>query len=103
MARPGAIAMSALILLTLLTGAVLGMRFKVLILVPAIGSALVIIVVGDLAGGSGLFHTLILAMLAATGLQMGYLCGALTRQTVLLARAESSRKFPLRSGAVRTD
>ena len=81
--------MSVLILLTLLTGAVLAMRFKVLILIPAIGSALVVVVIGSFARGSGLSDMLIVAMLASTSLQVGYLCGALARQSFLLSRAQS--------------
>ena len=42
--------MSTLILLATLLGAVLGMRFKVFILIPAIGFALIVILADGIVG-----------------------------------------------------
>ena len=63
----------------LLLGAVLGKRFRVLILVPALGLALVTTIAVGLAGGNGVLAILVAAALASCSLQIGYLLGAYTR------------------------
>ena len=57
----------------------MGMRFKVLVLVPAIGLALITIVAVGFAGGNSLFAVAIAAALASCCLQLGYVFGAFTR------------------------
>ena len=84
--------MSMLILLAFLLGAVLGMRFKVFILIPAIGFALIGILAGGIAGGNSVSGTLIAAVLALSCLQIGYLLGNIARYSVALTRAGRPRK-----------
>jgi hypothetical protein len=79
--------MSIFIPVLFLIGAVLGMRFKVLILMPAIGFALVVVLAGGIAGGASLTATLIAAVLASICLQFGYLGGIGTRYGMALIRA----------------
>ena len=93
--------MSTLILLVCLTGAVLGMRFKVLILAPAIGVTFIAVSATGMARGEGLPTILLAGLLALICLQIGYLGGVLTRYTMTPARAGSQRKAPLRTESVR--
>jgi hypothetical protein len=87
----------ALITLPLLAGAIFGMRYKILILVPAVGSVLVIVFAGGLARGDSVAATMLATMLASACLQIGYLCGALMRQTVFKPGATALRKLALGS------
>jgi hypothetical protein len=79
-----------LIILNILCGALLGMRFKVFILFPAI-----LVSVGlnaDIAAahGSGLWPTLLAIALSLTGLQLGFLGGLVTRHAMAASRAPRS-------------
>jgi hypothetical protein len=65
--------MSTLAIIALLTGALLGMRFKVLVLVPTMALAIVAVVAGGIAHhdeASSIGHAM---LMAAIGLQVGYL------------------------------
>ncbi len=93
--------MSILILLVCLTGTVLGMRFKVFILAPAIGFTIVAVFAAGMARGDGLSAILVGGLLALICLQMGYLGGVLTRYIMTLARAGSRRKAPLQTESAR--
>jgi hypothetical protein len=78
--------MPMFLLIVFLTGALLGMRFKVLILLPAVGLAGIgFFWVGTLRGG-GASAILLPATLAWAGLQLGYLCGSATRYSFQLGR-----------------
>jgi hypothetical protein len=61
----------------LLLGAVLGLRFKVLILLPAAVVAVAIMIAADSIERSGLSVTVVDVVLVLAGLQMGYLAGAI--------------------------
>jgi len=76
----------------LLIGAALGMRFKVLILIPAIGLGFITILAGGIGRGDSASAILIAAVLASGSLQIGYLCGILTRSGIASARPGSPRK-----------
>ena len=93
--------MSTVILLAFLLGAVLGMRFKVFILIPAIGLIFIAILAGAIACGSGMAGTLIAAVLASSSLQIGYVLGTIAQYSVALARAERLRKASLQIGSAR--
>ncbi len=86
MVQLGAAPMSLLILLVFLIGAALGMKFKVLILIPAIGFALIAVVAGGIAYGDSVSAILIAAVLASSSLQIGYLCGTVMRYSIVPAR-----------------
>jgi hypothetical protein len=59
-----------------LLGAVLGMRFDVLALIPAVVCASVVAGAGQLAGGNGLDAFLVQWILLVVCLQLGYVGGA---------------------------
>jgi hypothetical protein len=71
--------------LIFLIGALLGLRFKVLILFPAMALALIAAMAGGAIGGDSLPAILIIAVLAAGCLQIGYLCGVLARYRIAAA------------------
>ena len=93
--------MSMLILLALLVGAVLAMRYKVLALIPAIGLTITAIFVGGVVRGDSLSIISITAFLVASCMQVGYLGGAVIRHT-MTPRAGRLRETSLesRSGSV---
>lgn len=78
--------MSMLTLLVFLTGAVLGMRFKVLILAPATLIVFAAVFASGMASGQSLTAVLPIALLAPVCLQLGYIGGVLTRHATTLAR-----------------
>ena len=69
--------MVVLAVISILIGAGLGVRFKVLILLPAIVFAWLAILSGGLAYSSGLSSILAALAIATAGLQIGYLAGGL--------------------------
>lgn len=71
--------MTMLAMTAMLIGAVLGLRFKVLVLFPAIfiGSAAALGI--GMAHNNGLWSVLLSMILAISALQMGYLGGAVIR------------------------
>ncbi len=71
--------MATLLIVTTLTGILLGMRLKVLILIPAIASFSLVVVVLGVARGDGALAILVAAVIAASALQVGYLGGILTK------------------------
>jgi hypothetical protein len=79
-------------LLIFLFGAVLGMRFKVFILIPAIALSLLVVLPEGLSSGSGLVAALGAAALGAIFLQLGYVGGSLARHSIIVARAQRLRK-----------
>ena len=85
--------MSILILLMVLFGAVLGMRFKVFILIPMIAITSLMVITGGLATGGSVSGTLIAVGLAASFLQFGYLGGALVRYGMVPARTGAGHKI----------
>lgn len=87
--------MSVLTLLAFLTGTVLGMRFKVLILIPAIGLASIATLVDGIAHSHSASVILIASALASICLQIGYLCGIITRYVFAVARTPSRHKATL--------
>lgn len=93
--------MIALVLATLLIGAVLGMKFKVLILIPAIGLALAAILIGGVARGDSASTIVITAELAAVCLQIGYLGGIIAFYGSGRARAGRLHNAALRAQSAR--
>jgi hypothetical protein len=65
----------ALAIIGVFVGIALGLRFKVLVLVPAIASAIIFVVIAGLARGDG-FRSIVLAMvIVGIAIQLGYLVG----------------------------
>jgi hypothetical protein len=78
--------MTIILILSLLTGAVLGMRLRVFILIPATGLVLALIAGGGLVRGDVPSAIVIAMAMAAFSLQLGYLGGSTTRFVVAAAR-----------------
>ena len=78
--------MTMLVMTAVLIGAMLGLRFKVFILVPAISISSVAIFGIGIAHGSGIWSVLLAAFLAITALQIGYLAGATVHFGITRAR-----------------
>ena len=69
--------MLILAMAAILLGAVLGLRFKVLILLPAAVVAVAIMAAADSVAHNSLSTTAVDVVLVLAGLQMGYLAGAI--------------------------
>jgi hypothetical protein len=82
-----------LVILSLLFGAVLGMRFKAFVLFPAIPVCLALNAGIAAAQGSGLWPAFLAMALSVTGLQLGFLGGVITRYFIATSRT------PLPNGA----
>jgi hypothetical protein len=82
-------------LIGLLAGMVLGQRFKVLALVPAIVVSLPMAIGVGVARYGELGPTLLLAALAIAGLQVGYLLGIGIRYSLAAARISGLRTASL--------
>lgn len=91
--------MSMLLLLVLLIGALLGMRFKVLVLIPAMGFLFMAILAECVIRAESLSFTIAAVVLAVSSLQIGYLGGVVTRYTAALADFGRLRKDSLKSAA----
>jgi hypothetical protein len=87
--------MPMLILFVFLTGALLGMRFKVLILIPAVGIAVIAVLWAGALRGDAASAISLAAALAWAGLQFGYICGSAAQYRIALARRP--RKVLLRA------
>jgi hypothetical protein len=83
--------MMMLLLISLLLGMVLGQRFKVLALLPAMAFVLLGVSSAGLAGSQGLWLTVIMAVGAIASLQIGYLAGISIRYFLAAARAGKPR------------
>ncbi len=76
-------------LISLLIGMMLGQRFKVLVLMPAIAIALVIAVGAGVARADPLWSIVLIAAATATSLQIGYLVGIGIRDVFVAAPTRS--------------
>ena len=93
--------MSMLILAAFLFGTLLGIRFKVLVLIPVIGLALLATVTAGLIHRDSASAILVAAALNACGLQFGYLFGVVARHSVIMARGHHREKATLQGKIVR--
>ena len=72
--------MTMLATLAILLGGVLGLRFRILILLPVMGIGLPVILAFEFTRADGLFHVVLAAVLTVVGLQIGYVLGAIGSQ-----------------------
>ncbi len=79
--------MSMLALLATLGGAVLGLRLKVLVLIPALGATVVAAIAIGVSRGDAVPAVALAIVVASTCLQLGYLGGIAMRYAAVLARA----------------
>jgi hypothetical protein len=67
--------MALLSIVCILIGALLGLRFRVLVLVPATAICIFVVLFVELSSGAGAVWSLIDAVIAAALVQVGYLAG----------------------------
>lgn len=80
---------------TITVGALLGLKFKIIVLVPAHAFAIVTLAGRGLLHGDGIGAILLAIIVSATGLQMGYLIG------VVIGFLLAATRFPKKlAGAV---
>jgi hypothetical protein len=79
-----------LTIVTILGGAVLGLRYKVFVLFPAATFVLVLVIGVGVARGAGIWRIALDMMIATTALQLGYAGGS--------AFAAARKRRKLRSG-----
>jgi hypothetical protein len=80
-------------MLCILIGVLLGLRFKVLILLPAVAVALPVIIAGGVVHGDRPFRIFLCSVLAAAAIQFGYVLGACARLLIVRAsRLRAARK-----------
>lgn len=89
--------MLLLIMSMALTGAALALRFRVLILIPAIGLASAASFAGGVARGDSTSAILTAVVIAAVSLQIGYVCGIVVQHAIAAARALNSHAMQPRS------
>jgi len=65
-----------IILMGILAGAVLGLRFQVFVLIPVSCGALAIVVVDGIARGDGFLQLALAIAMTAIALQVGYVLGS---------------------------
>jgi hypothetical protein len=88
-----------LAMISVLAGMVLGQRFKVLILVPAIVVALLVSVGFGITRGGTVWSISLMAAATAASVQIGYLVGIGIRHFLLVARASKSSAASLTGSA----
>jgi hypothetical protein len=79
--------MTTLILICLLLGAVLGQRFKILVLVPGMAAVLPLVAAVGIVRADPYGQIAIAVIVAAVSLQLGYLAGIALRHLMVLLRA----------------
>ena len=87
----------ALLLISLLLGMVLGQRFKVLALLPAMAFLLLVAIGAGMAGAQGPWPTALMTVGALASLQFGYLAGVSVRY--LLAGTRSGKRLTVNVGS----
>ena len=84
-----------LIVTGILVGAVLGVRFNVLVLVPVICGALVIVLLDGIARGGGFWWVATTMIVIATALQLGYVLGSVVHFVMGAARVPEPRRISM--------
>jgi hypothetical protein len=79
--------MMTLMLICLLLGAVLGQRFRVLVMIPGMAVVLPLIAAAGVMRADPYGQIAIALMVAAVSLQLGYLAGIALRHLLVLLRA----------------
>jgi hypothetical protein len=91
----------SLLLISLLLGMVLGQRFKVLVLLPAMVFLLLVAIGVGMANAQGLGPTALMAVGALASLQVGYLAGVGVRYLLTGTRSAKRRSVKLGAQPVR--
>jgi|SRR5450631_4755337 len=91
--------MVILLVIGILVGAVLSLRFKVLVLVPVICGALSIVVVDGIARGDGLLRLAVAMIAIATSVQLGFILGVGARSVIGATRAGNHDRVSMPTSA----
>jgi hypothetical protein len=91
--------MAMMILMGVLVGVVLGLRFKVFVLVPVICGALPVVAIDGVASGDGLLGMVFAMIVMAIALQMGYFLGNVLRFVMGSERSTNSGKVSMPTSA----
>jgi hypothetical protein len=83
--------MVSLTIVYALMGTVLGLRFRVMVLMPIIALSAIVITAINLAWGTGLWIATIEIVIAVISVQIGYLAGAAIRHFLLGSRSTTVR------------
>jgi hypothetical protein len=83
------------LVVALLVGALLGLRFRVTIVVPATFMAVAIVTVNGMAHGDGAAAIALAVVVVAASLQVGYLAGAVLRAIVGAIGTSNEDRAPL--------
>jgi hypothetical protein len=86
--------MAILVLFVFLVGTFFGMRFKVLILIPAFALGVVAVAFAGFLLKDSISGILLRAVLAWGALQLGYFCGLAMRHWIAFARHQSKVSIP---------
>jgi hypothetical protein len=78
---------------SLLGGIILGMRFRLLVLIPALGIAAAGAVAGTLATGAGPWGIFAAVVTAITALQIGYFSGSLLQHARVNVEVGARRRL----------
>jgi hypothetical protein len=70
-----------LAIVSMLAGIALGLRYKVFVLVPAVGLTIMFAAMGGIAQGDHLWSILFATAILGTAVQFGYLAGIMIRAT----------------------
>ena|ERR1043166_1278606 len=90
----GATVMFMLLISSALLGAIVGLRFKVLVLLPALFLLFLLVLGLGVLRGESLPEILLASVVGGTGLQLGYLCGAALAFAVAAARLPRPASLP---------
>jgi hypothetical protein len=69
-------------IISMLAGIALGLRYKVFVLVPAVGLTMMFAAMGGIAHGDRLWSILLAMTILGTAVQFGYLAGIMIRAAV---------------------
>jgi membrane protein DedA with SNARE-associated domain len=87
--------MALLVGMSFLLGALLGIKFRVLILIPALGAILLTVVAIGIAHAHAVWAILVTLAAAVSSLQIGYLGGAIMQYALALPTTDRRRTQPL--------
>ena len=93
--------MVMVLLVCLLAGAVLGQRFKVLVLLPAMVPAGILAILVAALQGPTIWRLVVTAFVAVLSLQLGYIAGIAIRHLAIVDRADRLRLPKLTTAASR--
>jgi hypothetical protein len=79
-----------IVIIHILAGAALGLRFKVMILVPAVTLTMLFAAIVGVTRGNQFWSIAVAMILLGTAIQVGYLAGTLIRAKIASVRAQRS-------------